>query len=95
MEDLKIEKTDVVREILDNTDLLNIFSESLKDPEENNLELLATETTTSRAQKIRYYLWKKIKESLCFISSKIQTLAVLAEYNFKILEKINKNKQEN
>ena len=95
MEDLKIDKTDVVREILDNTDLLNIFSESLKDPEENNLELLATETTTSTVQKIRYYLWKKIKESLCFISSKIQTLAVLAEYNFKILEKINKNKQEN
>ena len=47
MEDLKIEKTDVVREILDNTDLLNIFSESLKDPEENNLELL-----TSKAELI-------------------------------------------
>lgn len=96
MEDLKTEKSDVVREILDNTDLLNIFADSLKDPQEQDHELYpVVTTTTTRAQKIRYYLWKKIKESLCFISNKIQVLAVLAEYNFRTLEKkLPKNKQE-
>lgn len=95
MKNLKLEKADVVSEILDNTDLLNVFADSLKDQEDLSHELMITEVTTNRFQKLRYYLWKKIKESLCFISTKIQTLAVLAEYNFKISEKrVTKNKQE-
>lgn len=87
MKDLKIEKADVVSEILDNTDLLNMFADSLKDPEENVVVIHSLETQTTRVERARYFVWKKIKECLCFISSKIQTLAVLAEYNFKMIEK--------
>lgn len=92
MKDLKIEKIDVVSEILDNTDLLNIFAASLKEPQEVIVQADCLGMQAGRTERARYYVWKKIKECLCFISYKIQTLAILAEYNFKILEKkVTKN----
>lgn len=86
MKDLKQEKDDLVSAILDNTDLLNTFADSLKTPE---APLMTQENliTTEKGQRIKYFVWKKIKEFLSFALSKIQTLAVLAEYNFKNLEK--------
>ena len=96
MKEINCEVNDAVSEILSNNDLLNMLTESQTDAKiinENNHVL--TEEQPQITQKMRYYFWKKIKLCLCFISYKIQTFAVLAEYNFKKLDKkTTKSKQE-
>lgn len=84
-----LEKTDVVSAILENTDLLDAFADTLIIEEEKEDFSLAALSATSlgRAQKIKCYLWKKAKDLMNFLLNKVQTLAVLAEYNFKNEEK--------
>lgn len=86
MNNVQQEKTDVVSAILDNTDLLDVFADTLviEEIEEESLTLSAP---LGRVQKLKCYLWKKVKDIMTMLSNKIQVLAVLAEYNFKNEEK--------
>lgn len=91
MNNLDTEKTDVVSVILDNTDLLDAFADTLvvEETKEDPLASFTSISATSlgRMQKIKCYLWKKIKDFMSMLSNKVQVLAVLAEYNFKNEEK--------
>lgn len=86
MNTINQEKTDVVSAILDNTDLLDAFADTLviEEPKE---DLLTSSTSFGRVQKIKCYIWKKAKDVMSMLSNKIQVLAILAEYNFKNEEK--------
>lgn len=86
MKDLKKESDDLVSVILDNTDLLNTFADSLKTQEEP-IMMEENLISTEKGQRLKYFAWKKIKELLSYCLNKVQTLSVLAEYNFKNLEK--------
>lgn len=80
-------KPDVVSAILDNTDLLDAFTDTLivEEPKEDLLSSVST--SLGIMQKIRCYLWRKAKDIMSILSIKIQVLAVLAEFNFKNEEK--------
>lgn len=88
MNNLNNEKTDVVSVILDNNELLDAFADTLilEKTEEDLLTTLSA-NSLSRAQKFKFYVWKKTKELMVMLSNKIQVLAILAEYNFKTEEK--------
>lgn len=83
MNNLDKEKTDVVSVILDNTDLLDVFADTLTIEEDMKEEFSLSETSLGWALKMKCYLWKKAKEIMNILSNKIQVLAVLTEYNFK------------
>ncbi len=88
MNNLNNEKADVVSVILENNELLDAFADTLI-VEEAEEDLLSTLSANSfgRAQKLKFYLWKKIKELMVMLSNKIQVLAIIAEYNFRNEEK--------
>lgn len=87
MNNVQQEKTDVVSAILDNTDLLDVFADTLVIEEIEEDSLTPFSAPLGRAQKLKCYLWKKVKDIMNMLSNKIQVLAVLAEYNFKNEEK--------
>jgi hypothetical protein len=87
MNNMGQEKTDVVSAILDNTDLLDAFADTLVIEEIREDSLSSISASLGRMQKIKCYLWKKAKDVMNKLSNKIQVLAVLAEYNFKNEEK--------
>jgi hypothetical protein len=91
MNNLNDEKSDVVSVILENHDLLDVFADTLKETEiepvmkkEDEFFLITfSENSLSKIQKVKFYLWKKIKDFLEILSNKAQVLAVLSEYHLK------------
>lgn len=95
------EKADVVSVILDDHDLLDVFVDALKIPTDEDFSLMTiSENSLGRIQKLKCYLWKKLKDVLKILSNKVQVLSVLAEYHFKNEEKkirmafTNKDKED-
>ncbi|MEA9357381.1 hypothetical protein SHI21_14235 [Bacteriovorax sp. PP10] len=87
MNNIDQEKTDVVSAILDNSDLLDAFADTLIIEEIKEDSLASISASLGRIQKLKFYLWKKAKEVMNMLSNKIQVLAVLTEYNLKNEEK--------
>jgi hypothetical protein len=86
MENVKNEKTDIVSVILDDHDLLNVFSNTLRTPTYPISSLYKEELPQvylGRIQKIKCYVWKKLKDVLKMLANKVLILAVLAEYHLK------------
>ena len=87
---------DVVSEILKDTDLLEAFTDTLTKtsrPVENFIEENSTRAV-GRLFKLKVYVLDKMKNVLSHLSSKIQVMALLAEYHVKI-ELKNIKKTEN
>lgn len=89
---------DVVSEILKDTDLLEAFSETLNTttkPVENYLEVQSTKAA-SRLIRLRVFVLEGMKHVLSTLSSKMQVLALLAEYHVRSeLKNIKNNDKKN
>ena len=78
-------QSDVVSEILKDTDLLDAFTETLTlttEPVESFLEKQSTKAV-GRLFRIKVYFLRNLKNVLSALSNKIQVMALLAEYHVK------------